>query len=73
MMASGSSTQTIYAPPPGPPPAMRLDSRPPLLHTSSKLDLDLLATNGWISLPLEQYPALRDAYAALFDVVRRPY
>jgi hypothetical protein len=73
MTASGSSTQTIYAPPPGPPPAMRLDSRPSLLHTSSKLDLDTLATNGWISLPLEQYPELRDAYAGLFDVVRRPH
>jgi isopenicillin N synthase-like dioxygenase len=74
-LMSTSTTQTIYAPPPGPPPNLRPqapqaphDPRPPLLPTSSPIDLTLLASQGWISLPLEQYPSIRDAYSDLFNL-----
>lgn len=60
-------TTTQYAPPPGPPPMALIDPRLPLLPTTSRLDLNLLASRGWLSLPLDEYPELRDAYADLFN------
>jgi isopenicillin N synthase-like dioxygenase len=70
-----TTTEATYAPPPGPPPSNRpgpptayADPRPPLIPTSNPLDLNKLATQGWLSLPLEQYPAIRDTYAALFSL-----
>jgi isopenicillin N synthase-like dioxygenase len=66
---STTTTQTMYTPPPGPPPsrpAAPRDPRPDLLPTPSKLDLQLLATRGWLSLDLNEHPDIRDTYNALF-------
>jgi isopenicillin N synthase-like dioxygenase len=66
-----ATTQTVYAPPPGPPPKARTppqDPRPPLLPTSSKLDLNQLSSQGWLSIPLDEYPEIRDTYSSLFSL-----
>jgi isopenicillin N synthase-like dioxygenase len=70
---SSTTTQTVYAPPPGPPPAWSAyrDPRPALLPTSSALDLDTLAHQGWLALPLDQHAAIRDTYTTLFALSER--
>lgn len=60
-----------YAPPPGPPPSYKpppnVDNRPDLLpSTAVPLPFPILASRGWVSLPMAAYPTMRDAYASLF-------